>query len=86
MLDDDRITCPQCANLAGRNCLAARHGRIPAIRGYEPNRELLRRCEGYEPGSSDPDKRSGLERWPQLLPRPNTEPDQSMKHRRERKK
>jgi len=66
-MDDDRRTCSQCANLAGRRCLAAWRGEIVASRSYEPVRDLPRRCEGYAPGTDDPDKRPGLERWPNLI-------------------
>jgi hypothetical protein len=47
---DDRRTCKQCANLAGRVCQAAKRGEIVANRNYEPIRDLPRRCEGYAPG------------------------------------
>jgi len=66
-MDDDRRTCGLCANLAGRRCLAAWRGEIVASRSYEPVRDLPRRCEGYAPGTDDPDKRPGLERWPNLI-------------------
>ncbi|MCU0809440.1 MAG: hypothetical protein MUE59_00095 [Thiobacillaceae bacterium] len=62
-LDDDRRTCNQCANLAGRRCLAAWRGDIVASAMYEPIRDLPRRCEGYMPGSDDSDRRPGVERW-----------------------
>lgn len=48
-LPEDRRTCRQCANLAGRRCLAAWRGEIVANRDYEPVRDILRRCEGYAP-------------------------------------
>ena len=42
---DDRHTCAECANLAGRICQAAKRGEIPgARRGYEPVADVLRRC------------------------------------------
>lgn len=63
---DDRRTCRQCANLAGRRCLAAWRGEIVANRDYEPVRDIPRRCEGYVPGADDPDTRPGRERWPEL--------------------
>lgn len=44
---DDRRTCEQCVNLAGRRCLAAWRGEIVANRDYEPVRDQPRRCEGY---------------------------------------
>lgn len=65
--DDDRRTCDQCANLAGRRCLAAWRGEIAANRDYAPVRDIPRRCEGYIPDANDPDRRSGGERWPELI-------------------
>lgn len=65
--EDDRRSCQQCANLAGRRCLSAWRGEIVASRDYEPIRDLPRRCEGYTPGADDPDTRPGRERWPELL-------------------
>ena len=65
--DDDRRTCTQCANLIARRCQAAKRGEIVAGRDYEPIRDLLRRCEGYAPGTDDPDTRPGRERWPGLI-------------------
>lgn len=67
--DDDRRTCEQCANLAGRRCLAAWRGEIVANRDYAPVRDIPRRCEGYAPGANDPDTRPGRERWPELTER-----------------
>jgi len=67
IFDDDRRRCDQCANLTERGlCLAARRGEIVASRGYEPIRDLPRRCEGYAPGADDADRRPGRERWPGL--------------------
>jgi hypothetical protein len=63
---DDRRTCDQCANLIARRCQAAKRGEIVASRNYEPIRDLSRRCEGYAPGTDDPDRRHGRERWPGL--------------------
>jgi hypothetical protein len=63
---DDRRTCDQCANLAGRRCLAAKRGEIVASSNYEPIHDLLRRCEGYVPGADEPERRCGRERWPHL--------------------
>jgi hypothetical protein len=65
--EDDRRTCTQCANLVGRRCLAAKRGEIVASRSYEPIRDILKRCEGYTPGTDDPDRRHGRERWPGLI-------------------
>ena len=64
--DDQRRTCGQCSNLAGRRCLAAWRGEIAANRDYAPVRDIPRRCEGYAPGADDPDTRPGRERWPEL--------------------
>ena len=64
---DDRRTCDQCANLLARRCQAAKRGEIVASASYEPIRDLPRRCEGYAPGSDDPDRRPGRERWPGLI-------------------
>lgn len=67
-LPDDRRSCDQCTNLTVRGrCLAAWRGEIVANRDYEPVRDLPRRCEGYLPGADDPDRRTGWERWPELI-------------------
>jgi hypothetical protein len=69
---DGRRRCGQCANMTGRGlCLAARRCEIVANRDYEPVRDLLRRCEGYQPGAGDPDRRTGRERWPDLIQKGN---------------
>ena len=40
-------------------------GRLPGTsRHYRPAADLPRRCEGYAPGPADPDRRTGLARWP----------------------
>jgi len=67
--DDDRRLCTACLrlDLDGR-CLAAVRGEIVASRTYRPVLTRLRRCEGYQPGPDDPDRRSGTERWPGLVP------------------
>lgn len=64
---DDRRTCYQCANLEGLRCLPAWRGEIVANRDYTPIRDIPRRCEGYIPDANDPDRRSGSERWPELI-------------------
>ncbi len=65
--DDNRRRCSECANLVGRICrIAAPGGLVPARRGYEPFKDILRRCEGFTPTADDPDQRTGLERWPGL--------------------
>lgn len=63
---DDRRTCAQCTQMPNGQCQAARSGAITASRTYEPDRTLLRRCEGYRPNVTDQDKRTGLQRWPGL--------------------
>jgi hypothetical protein len=63
-LNDDRRLCTQCTNLTAQGlCLAARRGEIVASRDFHPVRNILRRCEGYQPRPNDPDKRPGRERW-----------------------
>lgn len=64
---DDRRTCATCTQIGSYGpCMAARRGEIVASRTYEPDRKLLRRCEGYRPDRTDPDQRPGLQRWPGL--------------------
>ena len=62
----DLRTCAMCARLnADGKCAAAEAGRLPGTsRHYRPVADLPRRCEGYSPGSADPDCRPGLARWP----------------------
>jgi hypothetical protein len=64
--DDDRRLCTACTRLdwSGR-CLAARE--LRANRNYRPVLTRLRRCESYQPGAADPDRRPGPERWPSLV-------------------
>lgn len=65
---DNRRTCAQCRNLASRVCSVAKPGGIvSANRGYKPELERLRRCEGYLPNAADNDPRPGDERWPGLM-------------------
>ncbi len=66
-LSDDRRSCEECANLTGRRCLAVRRGEFVASRDYEPERDLPRRCEGYNPGANDDGRRPIRERWPGLV-------------------
>jgi len=48
LLEDDRRTCNQCANLRGQVCgVAYPGGVVSAIRGYQPVRDVLHRCGGY---------------------------------------
>lgn len=64
---DDRRTCRTCTQISATGpCHAARKGEIVASRLYEPIRDLLRRCEGYRPDKTDPDQRTGMQRWPGL--------------------
>lgn len=66
--EDDRRRCMQCLNLRGRVCSAARPGGlVSALRGYQPMRDTLQRCAGYQPNANDSDQRSGRERWPGLI-------------------
>ena len=64
---DGLRTCDLCGNLteAGR-CSAAARREIVAMRGYEPVRDMPKRCEAYKPPPDDPDQRPGAERWPGL--------------------
>jgi hypothetical protein len=62
---DDRRYCAECTNLAANGaCRAAWRGEIQASKDYHPVDDTPRRCEGFAPKSSDPDQRSGRERWP----------------------
>ena len=68
-LDDDRIRCSDCSWLSMSGvCRAAgpKHKPVVANRGYQPVRDLPRRCEGFAPYADNPDQRRGLERWPGL--------------------
>lgn len=61
---DDRRTCHQCANLSTRRlCLAGERGDMPMKAVVSPLLNRLQRCEGYQPGLYDLDRRSGRERW-----------------------
>ena len=67
--DDDRIRCTDCSWLSMSSvCRAAgpKHKPVVANRGYQPVRDLPRRCEGFAPYADNPDQRRGLERWPGL--------------------
>lgn len=69
-LGDDRRTCNQCTNFRAWRCLAAWRGQLPATsRQYHPDPSMLRRCEGYQPGADDIDRRHGRDRWPGLTTR-----------------
>lgn len=67
--DDDRIHCTDCSWLSMSGvCRAAgpKHKPVVANRGYQPVRDLPRRCEGFAPYANNLDQRRGLERWPEL--------------------
>jgi hypothetical protein len=64
--EDSRRVCCQCLNLSGERCLAAARGEIIASRTYRPDPDRPRRCSGYRPSATDPDRRPGRERWPGL--------------------
>lgn len=67
---DDRICCTDCSQLAtSAVCRAAgpKNKAVVANRGYQPIRDLPRRCEGFTPYGDQPDQRRGFERWPELL-------------------
>ena len=65
--DDDRRCCTQCLNLRGRVCAVAQPGGlVSALRGYQPMRDTLQRCAGYQPSTNDSNQRPGRERWPGL--------------------
>lgn len=69
VVDDDRIRCTDCSWLAKSGvCRAAgpKHKPVVANRGYQPVRDLPRRCEGSAPYADNPDQRRGFERWPGL--------------------
>ena len=66
---DDRIHCTDCSWLSMSGvCRAAgpKHKPVVANHGYQPVRDLPRRCEGFAPYANNPDQRRGLERWPGL--------------------
>ncbi len=65
---DNRRRCTECGNLNERGlCLAAHRGEIVASRSYTPVRDILRRCEGFNPLPNDPDQRPGRDRWGALF-------------------
>lgn len=66
---DDRIHCTDCIQLSMSGvCRAAGPKGKPVVanRGYQPVRDLPRRCEGFAPYADNPDQRRGFERWPGL--------------------
>lgn len=75
--DDDRIRCTDCSWLSMSGvCRAAgpKHKPVVANRGYQPVRDLPRRCEGFAPYANNPDQRRGFERWPGLIHSLNATP------------
>lgn len=64
---DDRKTCGECANLAGRRCRAAMRRELPGMASWhEPDPERRHACFAFLPLASDPDQRTGKVRWPIL--------------------
>lgn len=66
---DDRIRCTDCSQLSMSGvCRAAGPKGKPVVanRGYQPVRDLPRRCEGFAPYGDNPDQRRGFKRWPGL--------------------
>lgn len=58
-LPEDRITCQQCRELTrGRHCRVFRSDMII---------ELRRRCVKFVPIATMEDRRTGAERWPDIL-------------------
>jgi hypothetical protein len=66
--EDDRRRCRHCLNLLPNGIckVASPKGLVVANRGYRPV-DIPRRCEGYRPCPDDPDRRTGMERWPGLV-------------------
>jgi hypothetical protein len=67
-------TCRQCLNLSpGGRCLAAWRGEsfgdgLAVGRNFAPlDPDRLQRCAGYSPGPDDPNRRTGVQRWPWLI-------------------
>ena len=66
---DDRIRCTDCRQLASSGvCRAAGPQRKPVVanRGYQPIKDMPRRCEGFTPYGDNPNQLRGFERWPGL--------------------
>ena len=78
---DDRITCDQCRNLFGLQCLAA--SELGATLSYMPITTLRRRCTSFLPLPDSTDQRSAAARWPtlqaELLREENDDADTSKK-------
>lgn len=66
--DDDRRTCRQCRNLSvtGACSVAKPGGLVSANRGYRPPADTPQRCNGFLSLPTDPDQRTGAQRWPGL--------------------
>ena len=66
--DDDRRTCCQCGNLSvtGACAVAKPGGLVSANRGYRPPADTPQRCIGFLSLPTDPDQRTGAQRWPGL--------------------
>ena len=66
--DDDRRTCRQCGNLSvtGACSVAKPGGLVSANRGYRPPADTPQRCIGFLSLPTDPDQRTGAQRWPGL--------------------
>lgn len=61
---DHRRCCIECGNLDDDGyCLAAQRKEIVASSKYQPDRDILRRCEAFLPMSGDPDQTTGSEKW-----------------------
>jgi hypothetical protein len=63
-IPDNRRTCLQCTRLVRGRCMAAANSATALAREYRPDPVIPRRCEDYEPGPMDTDKRPGAIRWP----------------------
>ena len=63
-MPDNRRTCLQCTRLVRGRCMAAANSATALAREYRPDPVIPRRCEDYEPGPLDTDKRPGAIRWP----------------------
>ena len=63
-MPDNRRTCLKCTRLVRGRCMAAANSATALAREYRPDPVIPRRCEDYEPGPLDTDKRPGAIRWP----------------------
>src|SRR5262245_36910321 len=78
---DDRISCTSCVrhDLSG-HCGAWRE--LGASNDYRPVSHPPRRCEAYLPMPSEPDQRTGRERWPGYSSIPVVKVDSAEKKKR----